>query len=85
MQSHDMSPCFVHIKNLFGEKELSRDSVVKESLTTAADGKNYATQYLNPDVVISVGYRLQSNRGPQGLTSENQGTLFLFQRNHSKG
>ena len=47
----------LHIQNVFAERELSEDSVVKESLTTAADGKNYATRFYNLDVIISVGYR----------------------------
>ena len=53
----------LHINNIFKEKELDRDSVVKEYLTTANDGKSYATKYYNLDVVISVGYRVKSNRG----------------------
>ena len=36
---------------------MTQDSVVKESLTTAGDGKNYRTKYYNLDVIISVGYR----------------------------
>jgi len=55
----------LHIQNVFSEKELSEDSVVKESLTTAADGKNYATKFYNLDVIISVGYRVKSHRGTQ--------------------
>ena len=55
----------LHIKNTFSEGELLEDSVVKESLTTAADGKNYATKFYNLDVIISVGYRVKSLRGTQ--------------------
>jgi hypothetical protein len=55
----------LHIKNIFSEKELSEDSVVKDSLTTAPDGKNYRTQFYNLDVIISVGYRVKSQRGTQ--------------------
>src|SRR5450759_3416057 len=55
----------LHIQNVFTEKELREDSVVKESLTTAADGKNYATKFYNLDVIISVGYRVKSVRGTQ--------------------
>jgi hypothetical protein len=55
----------MHIRNVFAEGELQADSVVKESLTTAADGKNYATKYYNLDVIISVGYRVKSLRGTQ--------------------
>ena len=55
----------LHIQNIFKEKELRAESVVKESLTTAADGKNYATKFYNLDVIISVGYRVKSHRGTQ--------------------
>jgi len=53
----------LHINNIFKEGELKRISVVKEYLTTAADGKNYNTEYYNLDVIISVGYRVRSQRG----------------------
>lgn len=55
----------LHIKNCFDEGELDENSVVKEYLTTAADGKKYATKYYNLDVIISVGYRVKSHRGTQ--------------------
>ena len=55
----------LHIRNIFKEGELREDSVVKESLTTADDGKNYLTNYYNLDVIISVGYRIKSLRGTQ--------------------
>jgi hypothetical protein len=54
-----------HLKSLFAEGELIHDSVVKESFTTAADGKKYATRFYNLDVIISVGYRVKSLRGTQ--------------------
>ena len=49
-----------HIKNIFEENELTRDSVVANFATTAADGKTYQVDYYNLDVVISVGYRVKS-------------------------
>jgi hypothetical protein len=55
----------LHINNIFREKELSQNSVVKESLITASDGKNYLTKLFNLDVIISVGYRVKSLRGTQ--------------------
>jgi len=55
----------LHINNCFKEKELHAVSVVKESLTTAADGKRYKTKYYSLDVIISVGYRVKSIRGTQ--------------------
>ena len=53
----------LHANNCFKEGELDKKSVVKESLTTAADGKNYKTKLYNLDVIISIGYRVKSNRG----------------------
>ncbi|STX28472.1 Virulence protein [Legionella beliardensis] len=55
----------LHINNIFKEGELDANSVVKESLTTAADGKTYKTQLYNLDVIISVGYRVKSKQGTQ--------------------
>ena len=55
----------LHTGNIFKEKELDRDSVVKEFFTTANDGKSYRTKYYNLDVIISVGYRVKSQRGTQ--------------------
>ena len=55
----------LHILNILKEKELEESSVVKDYLTTAADGKKYRTQYYNLDVIISVGYRVKSQRGTQ--------------------
>jgi hypothetical protein len=51
----------LHINNCFKKEELYPDAVVKESLTTATDGKRYRTKYYNLDVIISVGYRVKSN------------------------
>ena len=51
-----------HLNNIFSEGELSQESVVKEILTTASDGKNYPTQYYSLDAIISVGYRVNSRR-----------------------
>ncbi|MFH0779976.1 MAG: virulence RhuM family protein [Parcubacteria group bacterium] len=51
----------LHIKNIFKEGELRPSSVVKDFLTTAADGKNYAINYYNLDLIISVGYRVKSS------------------------
>ena len=50
----------LHISNIFKEHELEPDSVCKESLLTAADGKTYRTKFYNLDVIISVGYRVKS-------------------------
>ena len=55
----------LHINNIFKERELDKNSVVKDYLTTAADGKNYRTRIYNLDVIISVGFRVKSSRGTQ--------------------
>lgn len=54
-----------HIKNIFDEDELERNSVVANFATTASDGKEYQVDYYNLDVIISVGYRVKSQRGVQ--------------------
>ena len=54
-----------HIKNIFDEGELIRESVIEKYSITASDGKNYETSHYNLDVVISVGYRVRSNIGIQ--------------------
>jgi len=54
-----------HIRNVFESGELNQDSVVAFFATTAADGKNYNVAYYNLDVIISVGYRVNSHRGVQ--------------------
>ena len=61
----DKSTISRHIKNLFDEGELERESVVAKFATTAADGKTYQVDYYNLDVIISVGYRVKSIRGTQ--------------------
>lgn len=53
----------LHANNCFREGELDKGSVVKDSLTTASDGKRYRTKLYNLDVIISVGYRVKSQRG----------------------
>lgn len=54
-----------HIRNIFKEGELIKNSVVRNFRTTANDGKNYNTNYYNLDVIISVGYRVKSLQGTQ--------------------
>ncbi len=49
-----------HLANIFKDGELDENLVVKEILTTAADGKNYPTKFYNLDAIISVGYRISS-------------------------
>jgi prophage maintenance system killer protein len=54
-----------HIQNVFKEGELNESAVVRKFRTTASDGKTYETNHYNLDVVISVGYRVKSQRGTQ--------------------
>ena len=51
----------MHLSNIF-EKELNENSVCKEFLHTARDGKNYKTKYYNLDVIIAVGFKINSQR-----------------------
>ncbi len=55
----------MHIANILKEKELYKDSVVKEFLTTAADGKNYNVVFYSLEMIIAVGYRVRGIRGTQ--------------------
>ncbi len=61
----DKSTISRHIKNIFEEKELDRNSVVANFATTATDGKTYLVDHYSLDVIISVGYRVKSLRGTQ--------------------
>jgi prophage maintenance system killer protein len=61
----DKSVISRHINSVFKEGELDRSSVVAKNATTAADGKTYQVEYYNLDVIISVGYRVNSKRGTQ--------------------
>ena len=55
----------LHLRNALAEGELSAASVVKDFLTTAADGKTYQVQHYNLNAILSVGYRVRSPRGVQ--------------------
>ena len=55
----------MHISNILKENELYKDSVVKEFLTTAADGKNYNVVFYSLEMIIAVGYRVRGIRGTQ--------------------
>lgn len=61
----DKSTISRHIKNIFSEGELQRETVVANFATTALDRKIYHVDYYNLDVIISVGYRVKSLRGTQ--------------------
>ncbi|AIK97312.1 virulence protein RhuM/Fic/DOC family protein [Candidatus Odyssella acanthamoebae] len=59
----DKSVISRHLKKIFETAELEKDSVVAFFATTAADGKTYTVEYFNLDVILSVGYRVNSKRG----------------------
>ena len=61
----DKSVISRHIRNIFETEELSRKSVVANFATTATDGKVYKVDFYNLDLIISVGYRVNSKRGTQ--------------------
>lgn len=61
----DKSVISRHIKNIFNSAELKHNSVVAKFATTALDGKVYQVDYYNLDMIISVGYRVNSKRGTQ--------------------
>jgi len=61
----DKSTISRHIRNIFEDGELDENSVVAFFATTASDGKIYNVAYYNLDVIISVGYRVKSQRGVQ--------------------
>lgn len=52
----------LHLKNIFNDEELDKDSVTEKFSVTAADGKNYNTQCYNLDAIIAVGYRVNSKK-----------------------
>ena len=55
----------MHITNILKEQELTEESVVKNFLTTAADGKNYNVVFYSLEMIIAVGYRVRGVRGTQ--------------------
>lgn len=55
----------IHIRNILKEGELQADSVIKESLITAADGKRYRTKLYRLEMILAVGYRVKGVRGTQ--------------------
>jgi prophage maintenance system killer protein len=61
----DKSVVSRHLKNIFDEGELDRKAVVAKNATTASDGKTYQVEFYNLDVIISVGYRVNSKTATQ--------------------
>ena len=66
-----------HIINILKERELSQKSVVKEYLTTAADGKNYNVVFYSLEMIIAVGYRVRGLRGTQFRQCKQTTVLFV--------
>ncbi len=54
-----------HIRNVLDDSEVDGDSVIKDYLITAADGKTYKTKHYNLDMILAIGYRVRSSRGVQ--------------------
>ena len=54
-----------HISNILKEGELQQDSVIKEYLTTASDGKNYNVTFYSLEMILAIGFRVRSKRGTQ--------------------
>ena len=55
----------LHIQNILKENELEQNSVVKEYLTTANDGKKYNVTFYSLDMILAIGFRVRSKRGTQ--------------------
>lgn len=55
----------MHIANILNEKELEENSVIKNYLTTASDGKNYEVAFYSLDMILAIGFRVRSKRGTQ--------------------
>ncbi len=62
----------MHISNILKDKELTKESVVKDYLTTASDGKQYMTTFYALDMILAIGFRVRSKRGTQFRQWANQ-------------
>lgn len=62
----------MHISNILNENELNQDSVIKEYLSTAADGKNYTVTFYSLEMILAIGFRVRSKRGTQFRQWANQ-------------
>ena len=90
----DKSTISRHIKNVFDTNELSKDSVIAFFATTASDGKKYNVCHYNLDVIISVGYRVNSIQGTRfrqwankvliNYLKESQTNIIRFERIESR-
>lgn len=66
-QLYDVSVAAInqHIKKIFGDKELDADAVIKKYLITASDGKKYKANHYNLQMIIAVGFKVNSERAVQ--------------------
>ncbi len=55
----------MHIKNIFEDKELRENSVIKDYLTTAKDGKKYNVTFYSLEMILAIGFRVRIKRGVQ--------------------
>lgn len=55
----------MHISNILKEKELEANSVIKDYLTTASDGKDYNVTFYSLEMILAIGFRVRSKRGTQ--------------------
>ena len=55
----------MHISNILKEGELANDSVIKDYLTTASDGKEYKVAFYSLEMILAIGFRVKSKRGTQ--------------------
>ncbi|MBR1928867.1 MAG: virulence RhuM family protein [Paludibacteraceae bacterium] len=62
----------MHIANVLSDGELEQDSVIKNYLTTAADGKQYNVTFYSLDMILAIGFRVRSKRGTQFRIWANQ-------------
>mgnify|MGYP000885363179 CR=1 FL=1 len=67
--SKDKRTISEHISNIFKEGELDENSVIRNFRTTATDGKEYQVEYYNPDMIISVDYRVKSQQAHREILS----------------
>lgn len=55
----------MHVSNILKDKELNEDSVIKDYLTTAVDGKNYTVTFYSLEMILAIGFKVRSKRGTQ--------------------
>ena len=74
----------LHIGNILDEEELQADSVIKESLITASDGKSYRTKHYNLEMLIALGYRIKSKAATKFRQWATQHLKELMTKGHTE-